>query len=416
MITQEDRIKAIEESIETGERKSINYQHDFTPRPVKRIPLQYLLYNPHNGRIRSYTKSYETQFQELNPENENDKLIIEQYLYDSATAKNEKTLESLEKNGQQEVGIVTIDGLIIDGNRRAMLLNKLSAKQNITGYFNAVVLPNKLSDNEKEIVTLETRYQMGVDSKVDYNPIEKYIRCQELQNRHGFSVEDISKVMAEEKPRIEEWLKILDLMDDYLSFLGTPGYYTRLEKREGHFVDLNNYLKSYKKSQSSARWDFTNDDILELKNVYFSYIRLGIPVQRARIIGKPTSSNSFFCHRKIWEDFISDYNTTIKSFDEPSFDKIKLEEPTKSHEDIIRDIDTNWKKHVEGSMLEDLSYSEGVLKDLLELHAPIRILKRVINSLGQINSENLIHSNKNDIESLLNQIIKKVEALKNIIS
>jgi hypothetical protein len=417
MISQDERIARIEKSIETGERRAINYRNDRTPRPVKHIPLKYLLYNPHNGRIRSYTKSFESTFHELKPEVEIDKKIIEQYLYDSATNRNLKTLESLELNGQQESGIVTRDGVIIDGNRRAMLLNMISKKKGTEGFFNAIVLPDKLQDNEKEIVTLETSYQMGVDSKVDYNPIEKYIRCKELQVRHHYTVKEIADIMAEAETRITEWLDILSLMDEYLGSLGSPEVYTRLEKREGHFVDLRTYLKSYSnRHQPSVHWDYTSNDLQDLKKTYFSYIRLGIPVLRARVIAKPASANSFFCHKEIWVDFLNDYNAALQQYQEPSFNDVKANSPEMSNEQIIQNLDQMWRVKVEAQLIETLSFYETVLRDALEFYAPVKILKRILNSLGQINESDLINSNKTDVQRLLTQIDNKIKSLINLIS
>ncbi|MDA6854677.1 hypothetical protein OSL50_26375, partial [Escherichia coli] len=59
-----------------------------------------------------------------NAELDGDKAIIEKFLYDSKVDRNKTTMESLLKNGQQRYGIVTSDGTIVDGNRRAMLLYK----------------------------------------------------------------------------------------------------------------------------------------------------------------------------------------------------------------------------------------------------------------------------------------------------
>jgi hypothetical protein len=417
MITEMQRIEEIERSSETGEKRSINYKNNHELKVVKRIPLKYLLYNPHNGRIRSYTKSYESTFHELNPEDEKDKLIIEQYLYDSAANRNVKTLESLERNGQQESGIVTKDGVIIDGNRRAMLLNIISKRNQVEGFFNAIVLPDKLKDNEKEIVTLETSYQMGVDSKVDYNPIEKYIRCKELQLRHGLKVDQIADIMAENVNQIDEWLNILSIMDEYLEFLGSPEVYTRLEKREGHFVDLSTYLKSYaNRGKFSVDWPYTNIDLQDLKSVYFNYIRLGIPVLRARVIAKPSSANSFFCHKDIWDSFLNDNKDVIKEYQEVAFNDIKSKSSEKSNEEIIKYLDGLWVSEVGGGLIENLSFYEGVLKDTQELYTPIKVLKKILNSIGQINDDALKQSNKVDVGSLLSLIEEKVKYFKNIIS
>lgn len=41
-------------------------------------------------------------------------------------------------------------------------------------YFLAIILPDDAE--EKDIQQLETIYQMGEDDKLDYNPIEKYLK------------------------------------------------------------------------------------------------------------------------------------------------------------------------------------------------------------------------------------------------
>ena len=120
-------------------------------------------------------------------------------------------MDSLLKNGQQRYGIVTSDGIIVDGNRRAMLLNRLFHQHDEMGlsytqvehcrYFLAIILPDDAE--EKDIQQLETIYQMGEDDKLDYNPIEKYLKCKELK-RLGFSDEDIAGFMSEKPGQIKE--------------------------------------------------------------------------------------------------------------------------------------------------------------------------------------------------------------------
>ena len=121
------------------------------------IPLEYLVYNPYNGRIGSVVKSYERQNHQLNPEDLDDKRIIEKFLWDSKPEANKKTKERLLKEHQQRHGIVTADGMIIDGNRRASLLNNIMADENIPfnekghcQYFIAIILPE--GADKKEIL------------------------------------------------------------------------------------------------------------------------------------------------------------------------------------------------------------------------------------------------------------------------
>lgn len=144
----------------------ITYHGSIITLDAYEIPLEYLVYNPYNGRIGSVVKSYERQNHQLNPEDPDDKHIIEQFLWDSKPEANKKTKERLLKEHQQRHGIVTADGMIIDGNRRASLLNNIMADESIPfnekghcKYFIAIILPE--GADKKEILALETTYQMG---------------------------------------------------------------------------------------------------------------------------------------------------------------------------------------------------------------------------------------------------------------
>ena len=197
---------------------------------VYRIPLSLLIYNKYNGRIVMEVKSYERQYRTLDAERDVDRKIIEDFLYYSKEDRNEKTMESLLRLTQQKHGIVTDDGVIIDGNRRARLLNKLYHEREELGftfqevehcqYFLAIILPEK--GEEKDLQQLETIYQMGEDAKLDYNPIGKYLKCSDLK-RVGFSNKDISEFMGEKESQIADRLAILELMEDFLDTYGYKG-------------------------------------------------------------------------------------------------------------------------------------------------------------------------------------------------
>ncbi len=412
--TEQERIDGIQALKPTGEKKVIHYNDEYKLYDVYEIPLSFLIYNAHNGRIRSLTRSYESQYALLDAQNEDDKITIEQFLYDSAKAKNDKTIESIETIGQQEFGIITKDGVIIDGNRRAMILSMINAKNAENRKFKAVVLPDKLLDKHKEIITLETSYQMGVDSKVDYNPIEKYIRCKELLEY--YSIYEISKMMAEDSKKVTEWLSILELMEEYLDSLQTPGTYTRLEKREGHFVDLFKYLKSYTGAygNQSVFWKYNKDDVIDMKAAYFTYIRLGIPVARARVIARPANSNSFFCYQDIWSDFISEHNYLMKDIKDIEFEKLKEQFVDESYSSLIDKIDSKWKGEVEIPLDTILVYYEGVLSDRQNVLAPLRLLKRAKSTLYQIDKEKLKSEMDAEKKNLITDLDDVIQSFKKL--
>lgn len=374
--------------IENKEFKAIWYNDKQLILEVKKIPLKDLIYNKYNGRIKSAVLSYESLRGFLNPNDEKDKIIIENYLFESAENRNEKTIQSLRDYGQQEIGIVTNDLIVIDGNRRASLLSKLYREGSSIDYFKAIILPDNLAENKLEIIKLETNYQMGVDNKVEYKPIEKYLRCKELISPpHKISVEDVAKLMGEKPSRINQWMDILSLMEEYLKYLDSPEVYTRLDKKEGHFVDLNNYLKQYSNNE-------------ELKEVYFDFIRLGLPVQRARIIGNPKDNQSLYSTSSLWQPFYEEHIKVKNTLSEKTFSELKRENPEKSNEQIFGSIDNYFSEKLKTNLVNNLVQGEIAIKEL-------KIKNNIKSKLQEI-SRYISHLNINDIDNLEKEEIKKI--------
>ena len=103
-------------------------------------------------------------------------------------------------------------------------------------FFIAIILPDDA--DKKEILALETTYQMVTDAKVDYNPIEKYLKCKDLQDA-GFTADDIAGMMDVKPGEVRTMLSALQLMDDYLDEYGYSGMYTQLDKNEDSFLKLD---------------------------------------------------------------------------------------------------------------------------------------------------------------------------------
>jgi hypothetical protein len=376
----------------TTESKAIWYNDKLEIFSVQKIPLDKLIYNKYNGRIKSAVLSYESGIgKKLDPKNSNDKKIIENYLFESAENRNEKTLQSLKNYGQQEIGIVTQDLIVIDGNRRASLLSKLYRDGNDVDYFKAIILPDTLENNPIEIIKLETNYQMGVDNKVEYKPIEKYLRCKELIHEHKVSIDEVAKLMAEKTARINQWMSILSLMDEYLVYLDSPNVYTRLDKREGHFVDLNNYLKQ----------TINNN---ELKEVYFDFIRLGIPVQRVRVVGNPKDNQSLFSNSDLWEPFYAEHKSIKETFVEKKFQNVKSDNPEMSNEQIFGNIDNLFKENLYTNLVNNLVQGEIAIKELKVKNNIKNELQKIHKYICNLNRFDIIEIDKEQIINLLNSI------------
>ena len=212
-------------------------------------------------------------------------------------------MEDLVENGQLRYGIVTADGVIIDGNRRASLLNRAYREREKHGwtttdvekcrYFNAIILPQNA--DERDLQQLETMYQMGEDDKLDYNPIEKYLKCEDLK-RVGFDNDEIAKMMSVKKSDIDKWLATLPYMKKYLEILGYDEMYPMLDGLEDQFLTLSSAMKDWRahgKITKNCDWEYTDTDIDDLELICYDYMRFDQEGKEFRRICKTGKEGRF---------------------------------------------------------------------------------------------------------------------------
>lgn len=406
--------RLIDESSRPYSFKELTYKSNTRKMPVYEIPVEYLIFNQYNGRIGTYVKTHERQFGEIDASTPEGEAVIVRFLWESKIHRNKETLKDIQKNGQLEYGIVTRDGVVVDGNRRCMLLKKDAADKNRSPtYFKAVILDDTLEDNAKEIRKLETIYQMGVDEKVDYNPIEKYLKCKDLAE--DFESIEIGEFIGESEEKVNEYLQILELMESYLSTYGYDGIYTMLDEEsvEGPFVDLRRYLETHRTGNFVRDRDWTPDesDIDDLKNVYFDHIRAGFrAAQDIRDIGNPSKGKGFFSKQSIWKDFISRYEDDVEPVNESEkpFEEWRSELPDRELTDVIKARDHDWKTKVDSSMKRNVGITKRQLDDVNEANKPMELLGRALRTLSAIDTEIAEFSGK-EVRDVCHEIRKTAE-------
>lgn len=379
---------------------------------VYKIPLEYLIYNKYNGRILSRTKSLEKQNRKLNAEDDNDKVLIEELL-EKSTDRNENTLKSLKKHGQEKIGIITKDGIIIDGNRRAMLLNKID---NIS-YFKAVVLPIKGKDDPLEIERLETSYQMGEDEKVGYNAIEKYLKTKELISKllpictEDEAIKKISTWMNETESRIRDLRDTMKLMDEYLEYFDYDGMYTQLDKREGQFVDLKKWLNNFYGEKSGKAFDgYSDNDVDDLKNIAFEYIRAKYEGKSLRRLAEGLNDKHLFGNHNIWNSFRKKH---IEFIDSILDDEIEINYEIQNISEHLNDRDSKFKNNVESFLEENLNDHYQLIKNNQYKNEPEKLVKnakRSIESIGRNHSSldnDIVQNEIKDLNTTINTLLMK---------
>lgn len=391
------------------------YHGERTRFNVYSIPLSILTYNPYNGRIGAEVKSYERQHHILDPDNPDDVKIIEKFLWDSKPDANERTKKSLLEDHQQKYGIVTADGKIIDGNRRASLLNNIWHDDSIPAntkqhaqYFEAIILP--IDADRKEILRLETTYQMGEDAKVDYGPIEKYLKAGDLRDE-GFTNNEIANFMGIKSKEVAWYLRVLDLMNEYLDNYGYTGIYTMLEGTEDPFQKLEAALRNYKSGGVTKMWGYdVETDVSDLKSIAFDYIRLGLDQTDFRdIIRKPTKNqtdSSLFANEEIWNNFSDKHFATVDSVDEESVEDIIQNNPDGDLKRLMRARDSAWKSKVSSALYENFNSSRDKLNNKQQAAEPLKLLRKAYEALAAVDTNQESFKTDSGIETYLDEIME----------
>lgn len=329
----------------TGEKLTIRGKRETFN--TYRIPLDFLIYNSRNGRFKSKFMTYLANHNhELNSENLEDSKIIAEFIWNSSESKNKSTLEDLRKKGQQRPGIITNDGRIIDGNRRYMLLSKLFEQDpsNLQfAYFETIVLPEDIDD--KELVRLETEVQLGQDEKEGYGAIEKYLKVHELIDEFGYPQKTVSDLMKITEQKVNEYVEIYELFEEYLHHINRIGQYDLLEQIEDPIIQLRNAIDKLKRGTHPAclTRSISELDIVHLKTIVFDTIRIkptGDHKIVRTILGSPKTKNAdgIFGRKEIWKKF---RNNHYQKYTE------KVETFIKDKEEQLAQISTDKKQIIE---------------------------------------------------------------------
>lgn len=385
--------------------------------PVYRIKLQYLSYNPYNTRFLSHAKTWEKRLgRELDNERPEDVEQIEKFLWEYKKDKNENTINSLIREGQLQPGVVTLDGLILAGNRRFRLINEIDrnpAKYGIHANlqeFEAAILDTTLE--KKDIVEYESFYQYGQEDKVDYDPIQKYIAAWEQRNVHKFSFEKIAANFAAltngDIKIVKRWLDVYDLMDEYLDYIDEPGIYTALTGNEESFLNLLDTIKSLRGRAQNTSWPYTDFDIDDLKLRYYDYIRIGKSTHEFRLFKK------IFLNKTRWTKF----NATVKKSVEDasdgflSIDEYRSKFKNDNEEQISVRRKNDFKEKTEKKLDKLFGDERSYIQSKEEEETPLKTAQQAYQKLEKLMS---LVDNGLDNSVNVDELLEKVKDIQKIV-
>ena len=342
---------------------------------VYRLPTDYLFYNIRNGRFAAeYKELVKREGGHLQPEKKEDSNKIKQMLLNLDKTETKRTYDDIKIRGQWNCGVITEDGYVIDGNRRLSIISKLYDDTGLENwkFIDVARLDEPIS--AEDLWALEAGIQLGKDEIVRYGPINELLKLREGV-KAGLSLKAIVKTLYgyEDEEEIQEKLNRLDLIEQYLKFMGIAEKYSHVKNRVEHFINLQNIIRECKDR------DYDPELIVKIKNVTFQLIKEGIPHLELRKIRQMVE--------KDLTDAISEIKIAaselkpIKSTDKPD------ELITKETEAIIDEFDekeqeysTTWAHFVNATDVLDVSNNEG--KEILLLNRAEKNLKPLLDYQG----------------------------------
>ena len=377
-----DAYIASHESAKKGKQKVV-INGKVEPLESYSIPITFLQYNHENRRFNLEIQEEEIKLgRKLDPTDKDDvKRIKELLLLDLAEAR--KLKEDLKKIGEQtEVGAITFDGVVINGNRRMATLQQLYAEEPNKKWENlwVVRLPKDIS--EKDLWRIEAGLQLSKEKVADYGPVNNLLMIQEGK-KAGLSPSEIAASMyGWSEKQVEIDLERLNLIDIFLQFFGQPNNYGLIKRfrLHEHFIDLQKGLVEKMKASGAPKKELT-------KKLETVFVFLKAAIEKPDDISITHYDVRHIC--KFLQDEKASYALTDSFSSYKDMKKIPVEK-----------------------LADNYDRAKDVKKNNEDQAKPGKLIERAINALNGIDRKNKHYKSDGDVKSKLKALDKLVKELK----
>jgi hypothetical protein len=259
-----------------------------------KLPTDLVFYNIKNGRFKKeYNSLMKKNGGNLDPHNTMDRKQIQNLLLTLGNDSGElnpdtiRTYNDIEKKGQLELGIITQDGFLLDGNRRMSVLELLYQKTNKEKFKFIEVARIVGSISDKDMYRIEAGISLGMDSKVKYGPLNILLKIEE-----GLDIEytesEISDMLYGDitSEQIKVMMARLKLIRQYLAYFYQDDQDIQLvEGKHEHFIELQNIIDIAKQAKTLIQRQ-------KIKTACFKLIKTGTSSDSIRII-KSAMNNDY---------------------------------------------------------------------------------------------------------------------------
>jgi hypothetical protein len=145
--------------------------------------------------------------------------------------------------GQQEPAIITADGILINGNRRAAALRSLFEENYLNAqYIRCLVLPQDTT--AEEIVDLEAELQIARDFKQDYSWVNEALLIQELYDREDKNFDRVAKRMHHKVNDVREMYDKIQQVQQLVALSQGTRYLVDFIDHESAFDELAKHIRN----------------------------------------------------------------------------------------------------------------------------------------------------------------------------
>jgi len=372
------------------------------------IDLDLLVYNPINGRILQQVQNHVRNVGPLDPDNADYEGLIEGFIWEDREKANKDTYNSLLEVGQLEPGVVSLDGIIVSGNRRASLINKINkdgASRGGSMKFKAAILPVRIKDDQKAITLLEKKLQHGIESQVGYLTLNKYLEIEQLTDQGLTDAEIIAAMpsIIKDQSALKDFRKTKKMMDEYLKYIDQPGQLQLVGKSEDLFTRHTDISRKDPKTGAHAGWDYREEDVSDLQFYLFDYARSqkGGPMYRDL---SRNSDKSFFYHKEVWEKYKKLHADAYQEVEDTigTLEDKKAISPDSLAWDLINQHEKEFQKEFSGRLEGIYKMCNSDVFELNNLGDVLRLARSALKSLERIDTGN--ESFKKDNQELVSVI------------
>jgi len=363
--------------------------------PVYLLPTNLLRFNVRNGRFAAeYAEIKNELGRDLDPNNPKDQNKLREMLLEQDKKATKILTDDLIRVGQRQPGIITHDGFLINGNRRmAIYQNQAQTTgESKWDYIQVSRLPPNA--NERDIWRIEAGLQLSRQERLDYGPINELLKFREGIATELTPVQIASTLFGGiDAEDIEEGLRRLTLIEDYLKYIGKPGRYKEAEGIHEHFINLRKFIKKEEDKGSDP------EETYKFTLLAFDLISRGITHMDLRNLSR--IANLQEAKDQLLTEITN--NPAIASVIVP-VKKAKTEHP----DWVVQPSQLNGK---DSPTMVAFYNSVDIVEDLEESNKPVKLLTKAKNSLISISKKSL-KNNGPEVSGLINELEAIIADLK----